>query len=67
MTRRDWWLGVSLLVAAIMLHALVPRYEWQHIEGAVFMRVDRWTGRAMMGSFVGGHWTIRALQENGTP
>lgn len=45
MTRRDWWLGVLLLVGAIILHALIPRFEWVSLtpEGDV-IKVDRWTG-----------------------
>ena len=27
MRRVDWWLGVGLLVVAILLHAAIPRYE----------------------------------------
>lgn len=46
MTRTQWWLGVSVLAAAILLHALVPRYEIRQTEGDIhaFYRVDRWTG-----------------------
>ena len=45
MTRRDWWLGVLLLAGAIILHALIPRFEWVSLtpEGDV-IKVDRWTG-----------------------
>ena len=58
MTRRDWWLGVALIVAAIVLHALVPRYEWRDAGGAPIVRIDRWTGAAQMGLFGnGGVWT----------
>lgn len=46
MNRRDWWLGVAVLAAVLLLHALVPRYEWQHQEGLAWLRVDRWSGRA---------------------
>lgn len=28
-TRLDWWIGVVLVVLAILAHALVPRYEYQ--------------------------------------
>jgi len=49
MTRRDFWLGVLAIVLAVLLHALVPRYEWQHYgpDGLGLMRVDRWTGQAV--------------------
>lgn len=46
MTRRDWWVGVALLTAALVFHAVFPRYQWQHTAGAVWLRVDRWTGSA---------------------
>lgn len=29
MSRLDWWLGIALLVAAIVFHAIFPRYEIQ--------------------------------------
>ena len=44
MTRRDWWLGVLLVTAAILVHALVPRFEITATGGGL-MRVDRWMGR----------------------
>lgn len=50
MTRRDWWLGVACIVAALILHALVPRYEWRHIDGSAWGRVDRWSGE-LRGTF----------------
>lgn len=57
MKRRDWWIGIALVVAAIVLHALVPRYEWRNYGSVPIVRIDRWTGRAVIGSFPGGHWT----------
>ena len=60
MTRRDWWLGIVVLAFAIVLHAAVPRYEWRTIRGVPMLRVDRWTGTAVLGTFAGGHWTPRA-------
>ncbi len=53
MTRLDWWLGVLLIVVALLVHALVPRYEWQTPAEsvAVAIRIDRWTGAAEWGSF----------------
>lgn len=44
MTRRDWWLGIILLVAALAAHAAIPRYQWTHIQGGIWSRADRWTG-----------------------
>ena len=49
-TRRDWWLGVVLIVGAILVHATVPRYEWQGLRnrrGDEYLRIDRWTGQAV--------------------
>jgi hypothetical protein len=56
MTRRDWWLGVGVVVAAIVLHALVPRYEWRNANNVPRIRVDRWTGQSVLGTFSGGRW-----------
>jgi len=49
MKRRDWWLGVLALSAALLGHALVPRYEWRQAKDAAFVRIDRWTGAAALG------------------
>ena len=47
-SRREWWIGVVLVVLAILVHALVPRYEYQHDPGSIaWVRVDRWTGLAL--------------------
>ena len=48
-SRREWWIGVVLVVLAVLAHALVPRYEYQHSgPGSIaWVRVDRWTGRAL--------------------
>jgi len=58
-TRRDWWLGIALIVAAVLCHAAFPRYEWRDPGGdhAAYIRIDRWTGRSQWGSFipVAGH------------
>ena len=45
MTRSHWWLGVLLLVAAVVGHAFLPRYEW-HTQPGIgrSVRIDRWTG-----------------------
>lgn len=56
MTRRDWWLGVALLVAAILAHAAFPRYEWRGAFGVPTMRIDRWTGGWEVGHNVDGRW-----------
>jgi hypothetical protein len=58
MTRRDWWLGLGLLVAAILVHALVPRYEWRQVgNSVVLLRLDRWTGTAEYGRWESRRWT----------
>ena len=45
-TRRDWWIGVSLITSALLAHALLPRYEWMVLreDTADVLRIDRWTG-----------------------
>ena len=53
MTRRDWWIGIAVVVVAILVHALIPRYEWRDWRGAPLVRVDRWTGTAVMGAYRG--------------
>lgn len=49
-TRRDWWIGVALIVLALVAHAVVPlyvpRYRWQHQDGISRLRADRWPGNA---------------------
>ena len=47
-TRRDWWLGVAIVAATALVHALFPRYEWLLLreETADVLRIDRWTGDA---------------------
>jgi len=47
-TRRDWWIGVGVVALGLLVHASVPRYEWQ-ASGTV--RIDRWTGGAEIGVF----------------
>ena len=51
-TRRDWWIGVGVIVVALLGHALipqyVPRYEWRHEVDDAWLRVDRWTGNAQL-------------------
>lgn len=43
--RRDWWIGVSVITLALLLHAAFPRYEWRQ-QGIALWRIDRWTGTA---------------------
>jgi len=54
MRPRDWWLGIAALVLAILAHAAIPRYEYRNHplpSGEFYMiRVDRWTGRAEIGT-----------------
>lgn len=58
MTSRAWWTGIGLLVATILAHALVPRYDWRPLAGVYWVRVDRWTGTATYGRFEpSGTWT----------
>lgn len=57
MTKRQWYVGLAVVVAAVLLHAAVPRYEWrasgEYDRGLI--RVDRWTGQATLG-FVDVRW-----------
>lgn len=46
MTRRDCWIGIALVITALLGHAAFPRYEWHHVGGFIFVRIDRWNGRA---------------------
>jgi len=58
MTKRDWWIGIALVVAALLAHAALPRYEWREtLAGRPGVRIDRWTGRAVWGVFADeGRW-----------
>ena len=51
--RRDWWIGVGLLVLALLAHAILPsylpRYDWRHWTGQAYVKIDRWTGTAERG------------------
>jgi hypothetical protein len=50
MTRRDWYIGVTLIAVAVLLHALLPRYEWRAgPSDRHLIRIDRWTGAASLG------------------
>ena len=44
MKARDWWLGVTAIVLAIVFHALFPRYDFRITTGGPAARIDRWTG-----------------------
>ena len=51
MTRRDWWIGILVLVAAILAHAAMNRYSWHldKVEGQgqnarALLKIDRFTG-----------------------
>lgn len=45
-TRRDWWIGIAVIVLALLVHALVPRYDWRGSDPRILTRIDRWTGHA---------------------
>ena len=49
-SRLEWWISVTLVVLVIVVHALVPRYEYQQASagGLGWVRVDRWTGQAII-------------------
>ncbi len=40
MTQRTWWIGVALVVLALLVHASVTRYMWQHEIGVAWVRAD---------------------------
>ena len=52
MPRRDWWLGVLVLAAALVFYAVFPRYDFHgpSTDGLLMWRVDRWTGS--------GEWSL---------
>lgn len=61
MTRRDWWIGIALVVAALLAHALFPRYEWSPQRGGMgssfgMIRIDRWTGTTSLVSPTSGSY-----------
>lgn len=63
MTRRDWWIGIGLIVVALVLHAALPRYDWRQ-TGAQFIRIDRWAGRAERGYFYDARgWVSTATRD----
>lgn len=58
--RVDVWIATLAIAAALLVHALVPRYQFQHMvgySGRSFVRIDRWTGVAQSGVVEpGGGW-----------
>ena len=51
MTRRDWWLGILVLVAALFAHSAINRYAWhvytipgQVPETQALVKIDKFTG-----------------------
>jgi hypothetical protein len=62
--RRDFWLGVLLLAATLVLQAavprLLPRYAVASINGAP-VKVDNWTGK------VNGLTTVRTSPSSEVP
>lgn len=67
MTRRDWWLGVALIVLAILVHAAVPRYEWRNLGERPVFRIDRWTGTMEVGTFTNFRWAAMPPDAARTP
>lgn len=58
-TRRDWWFGILLIAFVLLLHAAVPRYNWEHLDGMTWTRADRWTGHLTIAAFTDGQWIER--------
>jgi hypothetical protein len=51
MTRRDWWIGILVLVAVIVAHSAMNRYSWhlyqvngQGQNARALVKIDRFTG-----------------------
>lgn len=70
-TRRDWWIGVGVILLALLAHAAIPRYEYRnHARPGMFTRMDRWTGSAELVTVNSGErgraevreWGARALR-----
>ena len=62
MTRRHWWIGIAVVAAALLLHALVPRYDWRGGGGVPLVRIDRWTGQVdQMRVYKGRYYTVTHL------
>jgi hypothetical protein len=68
MTRRDWWIGIMLIVVALLLHAAVPRYEWRQLgTGGTWSRADRWSGALELWALRPGQGLIRVLSSWSAP
>lgn len=63
MTRRDWWIGIGLVVVALLLHAALPRYEWENRGNGGWARVDRWTGDLRLAGVQNGEWWEQDISE----
>lgn len=63
MTTRSWWVGVAIVSLALLVHALVPRYDIR-IEGVAFVRIDRWTGTVELGPAKRLSWVTMASTTN---
>ncbi len=50
-TRRDLYVVLGVVLAVVMARELFPRYEWRERPGRAYIRIDRWTGHAVLGSF----------------
>lgn len=58
-TPRQFWIGITLLIVAVLAHAAFPRYDWRQDREApvVWTRIDRWTGTLQLGAIQpGGRW-----------
>jgi len=56
--RRDWWVGIAAIALAVLLHALVPRYDRHPSGTGWWLRSDRWTGRADLARWYQGEWRV---------
>ncbi len=56
MTRRDWWIGIVVLLLALSSYSVWPRYEWRSTNGQALIRIDRWFGTAEIGRWNDGEW-----------
>jgi hypothetical protein len=50
------WAALLIVTAALLVHALVPRYRITHLTGLHIMRTDRWTGDVRLCSAGLGDW-----------
>lgn len=58
MNPRHWWLGITMILLALLAHAALPRYEWRAVaeHPTQLVRVDRWTGQAQLGQMTSAGW-----------